>query len=441
MKAIILDGSPANDGSGMRIKAALTGELLAAGWDVQAITLREQKIGNCAGDFYCWVRSPGICNVNDDNRLIAESIVNSDLLVYLTPVTFGGYSSELKRMVDHQLQNILPFFAQVDGETHHQKRYKHYADFLAVGWLERPDPQAEALFRHLVARNAVNFFAKTAVSAVVPMDQSDEQLHVSARSWLADLQAGKSSPSPKLPAADTVAGTTPLRRALLLAGSPRTRKSTSASLGGYLLEQLAKENVQVETVYVHTSLRSAERMQNLFEALETTDLLLLAFPLYIDSLPAPLIEALERIAARRAGVQQLHPQRMAAIVNYGFPEAQHNDTARAICAAFARQSGFGWAGSLALGAGEGIVHGVPLNELDGRATSLKRSLDLAAQALLAGQPIPQAAVDLMARPIIPAWLYRLSGLYGWRQQAKQFGAQKLLKRQPYLNVKESHSSS
>ena len=52
--------------------------------------LSEQEIGNCAGDFVCWIRSPGICNVDDDNRAIAEDTVASDLVVYLTPVTFGG---------------------------------------------------------------------------------------------------------------------------------------------------------------------------------------------------------------------------------------------------------------------------------------------------------------------------------------------------------------
>ncbi|MCK4899409.1 MAG: hypothetical protein KAS38_11555 [Anaerolineales bacterium] len=64
-----------------------------------------------------------------------------DLMVYLTPITFGGYSSALKRMVDHQIQNVLPFFARVSSETHHRKRYKKYPDLLAVGWMDEPDAQ------------------------------------------------------------------------------------------------------------------------------------------------------------------------------------------------------------------------------------------------------------------------------------------------------------
>jgi hypothetical protein len=139
---------------------------------------------------------------------------------------------------------------------------------------------------------------------------------------------------------------------------------------------------------------------------------------------------LEKIAAHRK--QNQSSIRFAAIANCGFPEADHNDTALAICAEFARQTGFEWMDGLALGAGQGIVHGVPLNELDGRAIPLKHALDLAAEALAGGNPIPQPARDLLAKPIIPHWMYTLQGRFGWQQQAKQYGMEKELKRQPYL---------
>src|SRR4030042_6552563 len=111
MNAILLDGSQENDYSGERVRTTLEAELKSRGWEVEHIVLREKKIGNCAGDFFCWIRSPGVCNVDDDNRTISASIITSDLLVYLTPVTFGGDSSILQRMVGHQIYNIAPVFA------------------------------------------------------------------------------------------------------------------------------------------------------------------------------------------------------------------------------------------------------------------------------------------------------------------------------------------
>ena len=58
MKILILDGSHANDPQAANLLNALHKQLPEA----ETITLREQKIGNCAGDFFCWVRSPGLCN-------------------------------------------------------------------------------------------------------------------------------------------------------------------------------------------------------------------------------------------------------------------------------------------------------------------------------------------------------------------------------------------
>lgn len=426
MQTIILDGSHSGDPLAVRLNAALRAHVPKA----ETVVVREKRIGNCAGDFFCWVRSPGICNVNDDNRLIAARIVQSDLLVYLTPVTFGGYSSALKRMVDHQIQNILPFFTSVSGEIHHQKRYERYPNVLAIGWMDAPDPRAEAVFRHLVHRNSINMHTQTAICGLAIGDQPDVELTAQAGLWLEALAHGSNSPVPALPATDTFPGEAePVRRAVLLVGSPRTKKSTSALLGGYLMAHLAAKGIAVETVQIYTSFNSPERTRAALETLDAADLVVLAFPLYVDSLPAPVTAALEKIAVRRAG--RAARQRFAAIANCGFPEAAHNATALAICSEFARQAGFTWAGGLALGGGEGLIHGTPLNELDGRAIPIKKALGLAAAALAEGKPVPQAARDLMAKPVIPGWLYCFFDDYGWKQQAKHYGVDKSIKRQPY----------
>src|SRR5689334_9891075 len=101
MKTLILDGSNNTEPVAVSIRNALIDNLRARGAEVDYILLSEKKVANCQGDFFCWVRSPGICAIDDDNRAIASALVNNDLLIYLTPITFGGYSSQLKRTVDH----------------------------------------------------------------------------------------------------------------------------------------------------------------------------------------------------------------------------------------------------------------------------------------------------------------------------------------------------
>ena len=427
MKTLILDGSHTNDSQTVKLTNALRKHLPES----ETIVLREQRIGNCAGDFFCWVRSPGMCNTNDDNRLIAAKIVQSDLVIYLTPITFGGYSSELKRMVDHQIQNISPFFATVKGEIHHQKRYSQYPNVLTIGWMQESDPRVEAIFRYLVHRNSINMYAKTSICGLVIGAPSAADLESQTGLWLNAIAHGSSSPVPTLPQMDiAISDASPVRRAVLLVGSPRTGKSTSSSLGGYLFEQLQARGIETQTLHIYTSLNSQTRMDAMYEAVDNAHLVVLAFPVYVDTLPAPVTAALEKIAAHRKG----NPSqiRFAAISNCGFPEAHHNQTALAVCSEFARQNGFAWQGSLAFGGGEGLVHGIPLNEMDGRATPLKQALDLAAEALSDGLPIPQTAQNLFSKPVIPNWIYKLFGNHGWRQQAKQYGMQKELRRQPYL---------
>lgn len=431
MKIVILDGSSANDALAGRIRAEVLRQLAAQNHAVETFTLRERKIGNCAGDFFCWVRTPGTCMVDDDNRLIAAAIVHADLLVYLTPITFGGYSATLKQAVDHQIQNIAPFFAALNGETHHAKRYDRSPDFLVIGWQPAPNPAAEGIFRHLVWRNSLNFYAPAAHGEIVTGNPPEAVLSSQIEAALQAIARREPDPAPVLPSPQALSAlATPPRRALLLVGSPRGHKSTSHSIGAYLMEQLAARGVETEIVPIYPLLNSPQKMETLLNQVDSADLTVLAFPLYVDTLPGPVMLLLERLAAHRAA----HPapgQGFAALANCGFPGWQHNANALAICAEFAVQTGLAWLGGLALGAGEGMVHGAPLNEAGGQVIPLKKALNLAAESLASGQPISAEAQKFIAKPFIPAWLYRLLGGVGWRQQAKRWGAQRDLKRQPY----------
>ena len=91
------------------------------------------------------------------------------------------------------------------------------------------------------------------------------------------------------------------QKALLLVGSPKPGDSTSGSLGGYLLEELEKRGVATETIRATKAVRTEEATEGLLAAVASADLVVFSIPLYIDSLPAPAIRALELIAEGRAG--------------------------------------------------------------------------------------------------------------------------------------------
>ncbi len=220
------------------------------------------------------------------------------------------------------------------------------------------------------------------------------------------------------------------QRALLLIGSPKGGHSTSKVLGEELLARLRARGLQTESVPVSEVAACREDFEKFLLLVEKTDLLLLAFPLYADSLPAITTRALEWIAERRTGRKAARPQGFAAIGNCGFPEASQIDTALAICRCFAGQAGFHWAGGLAMGAG-GALAGRSLDALGGMMRRVREALDMAAAALAEGAGIPPEAAVLMARPIMPARVYLSMGTLGFKRKAKRQGVLERLGDTPY----------
>jgi hypothetical protein len=166
MRAAVLDGGTAGDRRLDGLREALGGVLAAAGWTAKVLALERLEVGRCSGCFGCWVRTPGECVVQDDAGRVTEAIVDSDLTVLLTPVTFGGYSSLLKRVLDRQLCLVSPFYVCVGGETHHARRYERYPALAGLGAMVAPDPEAESIFKALVGRNALNLHAPCHAAAV-----------------------------------------------------------------------------------------------------------------------------------------------------------------------------------------------------------------------------------------------------------------------------------
>jgi len=218
---------------------------------------------------------------------------------------------------------------------------------------------------------------------------------------------------------------------LLLVGSPKSSSSTSNSLGDYLISRLEQLSLAVDKEYIYKLVRKEDGQKKLLTKVEEASMIILAFPLYVDCLPAGVIKALELIADHRKSKKDRKKQGFAIIINCGFPEAQQNNTAIAICKIFAREVGFEWRGALSLGMG-GAIGGRSLEERGGMVRNVIKGLDLAAQALAEGKDIPEEAIELFGKRFIPISLYTKGGNMGWNKQAKKYGARKKIKDQPYL---------
>jgi multimeric flavodoxin WrbA len=166
MKAVILNGMEPGNDAVASVHDILVETLQHRNWEVEPIVLHDLDVRPCGGRFGCWLQSPGRCVLQDTDE-VAAAVAHSDLTVYLTPVTFGGYSSHLKKVLDHLITLILPFFRTVDGETHHVPRYRNRPNLLMLGVMPQHDDECEAVYTALAEGNAINMSAPRRAAGVI----------------------------------------------------------------------------------------------------------------------------------------------------------------------------------------------------------------------------------------------------------------------------------
>jgi len=171
MNALILDGSAASDRVASLARGSLEEQLKATGWQVDSIILRDKQIAGCTSCLGCWLQTPGTCLVPDDGQETARLFIQSDLAIFLTPVTFGGYSYELKKAVDRLIPNIMPYIGKFHGELHHTKRYERYPSLISIGTLPERDGEAEEIFRTLLEREALNIHSPSIATGFMLQSQ------------------------------------------------------------------------------------------------------------------------------------------------------------------------------------------------------------------------------------------------------------------------------
>jgi multimeric flavodoxin WrbA len=435
---LLIDGHQPEDGQLRPIFIQLYETLSASGARLQFLSLHDIKLGHCVGCFNCWLKTPGQCTQPDAGWEIVQAIMNCDGVVFFGRVQFGTYSSGLKRLIDRCLSPInLPYLKGSQHETHHQPRYESYPRLMVVGVQRTPDPDEAALFKLIVGRNAIQMHAPSHAVSVIATNETQQVLgrefeelltrtdplprRESLKTYLADLDPFSARPA--------TASTG--RQALLLTGSPKGKPSTSAALGSYLMQRMERHNWQTETLKLSARLHQPDKQNELREAIEQSDLVVLAFPLYNDSLPYLVAYAMELVAAGTLMQARMQPRRLVAIVNNGFPEPHHNIPAIAVCRRFALGSGFDWQGGLVVGGGEALSAGQPLQEIKRILPPVRhimRALDSTAAALAEGQAIPPQAARLISRnPLHPVpfsgyrWIFRRVAARRWEREAAENG--------------------
>ncbi len=189
MKALILNGSLKSQTHLMPTQSILEEELSNKGWECESLILHKMKIGTCIGCFQCWDTTPGICFQDDQGREVSKKAINSDLLVFLTPLTWGGYSSELKKAVERMLGLLHPSFVRIKGSSRHKRRYDQYPSVLGIAVaVGKKDEKQEQIFKTLILRHSLNWFTPEQRAEIILESEGNQNIREKLKKALVEME-------------------------------------------------------------------------------------------------------------------------------------------------------------------------------------------------------------------------------------------------------------
>jgi len=157
VKAFILSALALDEERGPAALAALQTVLAERGHSVDTVDVVTADIIPCTGCGSCGLKTPGVCVVRDGMQEVLRQLVASDVLVLATPVRFGSYCAQLKKVIDRFQPLMMPIYVVRAGEMHFRGRYEPMPALLGVGITS--DPDEAAAFRFLLGRLALNLDA------------------------------------------------------------------------------------------------------------------------------------------------------------------------------------------------------------------------------------------------------------------------------------------
>lgn len=158
MKIVILNGESTN--SKMEFSAYienLCSELNSEN-EVKVHNLAGQNYLYCTGCWTCWWKNPGKCAISDGADNVFRDVINSDLVIFASPLKYGFTSVELKTITDRLIVLIHPYIELRHNESHHKKRYPKYPNIgLLVSKEDDTDNEDLQIIKDIYDRLAINF--------------------------------------------------------------------------------------------------------------------------------------------------------------------------------------------------------------------------------------------------------------------------------------------
>jgi len=122
-KVLIVNGNPRVESAFEDYCDRLSSLTSSQNNEVREITLRQKDIADCIGCYSCWLKTPGICAIKDDQEEILKGYVWADFIVVASPLIMGFVSSLVKKSHDRVIPLVHPFLKIDNDRMAHYPRY------------------------------------------------------------------------------------------------------------------------------------------------------------------------------------------------------------------------------------------------------------------------------------------------------------------------------
>ncbi len=157
MKALIFSDKDYQTEEYQSIDRLLHSFLAEKGFETEEAQIGRDELSFCMGCFGCWIKKPGECVIGDSIASLNNREMNSDIVIFLSPVVFGQFSANIKNALDRWLPNMLPFFTtRKDGSTMHPPRYDSYPGQIMVGYGEALSERDGQIFTDITKKHRSN---------------------------------------------------------------------------------------------------------------------------------------------------------------------------------------------------------------------------------------------------------------------------------------------
>jgi len=164
-----------------------------------------------------------------------------------------------------------------------------------------------------------------------------------------------------------------IKKVTALLGSTRGQNTVTESIADYLKQEFKNYETNLIKYRAHQIFQDDKAINAFIEDLKDSEIFVIVSPVYVHSLPYPVIRVMERLEGL-TNKKFWKEKFMAAVIHNGYPKEIQRKSSKEICHNFSKEIGSYWLGAIGFG-GSPLIDGKPLEDVGWFTKNMRKSLD------------------------------------------------------------------